>query len=408
MPTTLITFLGRVPLHQGGTYRSTTYVLDDARFETRFLGTGLARVLDVDVIRILGTTGSMWDVLADELDARGGDDDWLALSDAARHDRVSAEQLQAVESCLNARGGRRFELRLIPYGFEERVQADILRALSEGHERAGRRHIVLDITHGLRHLPMLGLLCALYLRALGHAQITDIVYGAFDVAARDGATPVVRLNGLLTMQEWIRRLEQFDKDGDYGSFADLLEQDGLPGKLLREAAFLERVGNLSLARKKLDTFWQQAGQPATPAGTLFFPALRERLAWRTAAKHSEWERRLARLALDKADYLRATIFAFESRISARVEQMGGNINDYLGSRSQAEKQLAEETKEERIDYKSERNFITLSFLRNQLAHGVRANVASASWFTQRTAEHVAGLAGDEARLKAWLGRALEA
>ena len=55
---TLITFLGN------NNYRETTYVLDDTRFATRFMGMRLAEVLDVGTIRVLGTTGSMWDVLA--------------------------------------------------------------------------------------------------------------------------------------------------------------------------------------------------------------------------------------------------------------------------------------------------------------------------------------------------------
>ena len=212
----------------------------------------------------------------------------------------------------------------------------------------------------------------------------EIFYGAWDRSSEAG-TPVVSLRGLLKVQDWVRCLEQFEKDGDYGIFRDLLVAEGLAGKLLAEAAFLERVGNLSLAQQKLNSFWQGAAEPASPTGRMFFPLLKARLAWRTSARRSEWERKLAEQALAKADYLRASIFAFESRISAQVER---------------------DTKDARLDVKSERNFFTLKFLRNQLAHGVRGKV-EATGIGGRTADFVVSLARDEDKLRPWLAAALK-
>ena len=77
MPTTLITFLGLVPAARGGAYEETRYVLGQRGFTTRFLGAGLAEALEVDTVRILGTTGSMWDVLADVLGATRDEATWL-------------------------------------------------------------------------------------------------------------------------------------------------------------------------------------------------------------------------------------------------------------------------------------------------------------------------------------------
>ena len=403
MPTTLITFLGLVPAARGGAYEETRYVLGQRGFTTRFLGAGLAEALEVDTVRILGTTGSMWDVLADVLGATRDEATWLELAEKVQTDEVDAALLARVEAELNAHGRRHFELRLIPYGFEEGVQVNILQTLAEGLGRPDDR-LYLDITHGLRHLPMLGLLSAFYLQALGHARVDEIFYGARDRSGEAGA-PVVSLRGLLKVQDWVRCLEQFEKDGDYGIFRDLLVAEGLAGKLLAEAAFLERVGNLSLAQKKLNSFWQGAAAPASPTGRMFFPLLKARLAWRTSARRSEWERKLAEQALAKADYLRASIFAFESRISAQVEREGGDANNFQQDREAAERALEQETWDARVDCKSERSFRTLKYLRNQLAHGVRANV-DAQGITRLTAEFVVSLAGDEDKLRPWLAAAL--
>lgn len=403
MPSTLISFLGLVP--KGGNYRKTTYMLDRHEFTTPFLGEGLAEALEVDAIRILGTTGSMWDVLADSLGATRDEATWVELADAVKGNRVDAALLARVEVELNAHGRRRrFELRLIPYGFEEGMQVDILQTLAEGLGHADDT-LYLDITHGLRHLPMLGLLSAFYLEAIGQAQIREIYYGAFD-PEKDARTPVVSLRGLLVVQEWIRALEQFEKDGDYGIFEALLEHEGLPGKLLAEAAFLERIGNLSLAQQKLNSFWMVTAAPASPAGQMFFPQLKRSLEWRKSAKRSEWERQLALQALRKSDYLRGSIFAYESRISAQVERNGGNANNFQCDREQAERELEQETRDARSDFKSQRNFYALKYLRNQLAHGVRANVDSDSWAGRETAKFVATLACNQDKLHKWLASVL--
>lgn len=73
-------------------------------------------------------------------------------------------------------------------------------------------------------------------------------------------TPVVKLDGLLRIYEWLRAMEQFNKDGDYGAFGALLTREGLPGKLLTDAAFLERIANAPDARRKFDSFAQSPQQ----------------------------------------------------------------------------------------------------------------------------------------------------
>lgn len=404
MAHTLITFLGNVPPHNGSQYRQTTYELDQKPFICRFLGTGLAKALKVDQVRILGTAGSMWDVLAEELGATQDEDTWVALSDAVRADQVTPELLQSFERQLNqAQSDHRFELRLIPYGYEESRQVEIMRALSEGLDQ-GENEVTLDITHGFRHLPMLGLLGMLYVRSIGHASLRNIYYGAF--VHGQTVTPVVDLSGLLHIQDWVRSLDQFDKDGDYSVFAELLKREGIPGNLLAEAAFLERIGNLSMAKNKLNSFWKSDVHPQTPASQMFLPVLQERLDWRRSVKRSEWERKLAVEFLGRKDYLRATIFAYEYKISQQVELTGGDVNNYENDRVIAEKTLMGATRGNRFPLTSAQNFYTLKNLRNQLAHGVRATVDSEYPAVAQTAQFIQSLTGDEKKLQVWLKKVL--
>lgn len=405
MSHTLITFLGSVPSSHDRQYRETCYALDGQQFRCRFLGTGLAEALHVDRVRILGTAGSMWDVLADELGATGDAEAWVRLADAVALNQVSAELLQSIEEQLNAaRACPQFELRLIPYGYQETAQVDIMRALSEGLER-GSHEVTLDITHGFCHLPALGLLGMFYMNAMGHTRLLSIYYAAF--RPDQDETRVVNLSGLLHIQEWVRCLDQFGKDGDYSVFAELLTREGMRGDLLAEAAFLERTGNLSMAKKKLDSFWNLKVPPHTPACQMFWPLLEKRLRWRLGSKHWELERKLAQEFLTRKDYLRAAIFIYESRISQQVELVGGSVQNYDVDRARAEAELKQDTKSNRHVFSNAQNFFTLKGVRNRLAHGVRSKVDSPDGMTQKTAEFIESLASDEKRLHDWLTAALK-
>lgn len=62
----LITFLGRTPRDETEGYRKTTYQFPNGTLEeTAVLGWNLAERLRPDLVIILGTSGSMWDFLAE-------------------------------------------------------------------------------------------------------------------------------------------------------------------------------------------------------------------------------------------------------------------------------------------------------------------------------------------------------
>ncbi|MFM8442588.1 MAG: TIGR02221 family CRISPR-associated protein [Methylococcus sp.] len=400
MTTLLISFLGR-PQKKDGGYEAAVYELEGRRYRTTQFATALAEHYGVDTLRVLGTAGSMWDLFAAELDAgMMATSAWEALEAAVPEDAVTQTLLDAMAAALNQGGGRyRLEFRLIPYGLDEAEQVATLRMMAEGLSAGDR--LLLDVTHGLRHLPMLGLMSAFYVRAVAGAEVAGIHYAAFDRKV-DGVTPVMSLNGLMRLYDWVRALECFNKDGDYGGFADLLTADGLRGGLLAEAAFLERAAVAPNAKRKLDSFTGGALAPDSPAGRLFLPVLMDRIEWRRGRDRAAWEGRLARDYLARRDYLRAGQFAFESLISARALANGADANDYDTGRQTAERELEQLTKEGRLDPKDPGNFITLKNLRNALSHGLRARVDAGGFLAQQTAGFIDGLLADEARLRAWL------
>ncbi len=389
---TLITFLGRVPKSEGG-YRKTRYHFPDGSetAETAFFGWALAQRLRPDRLIILGTSGSMWEYLS-QIPALAGlsDQDHLALLDATEHKLVDQALLDRVIAARENTIGPELRLEIIPYCRTQAEQVQLLGAMA--------RHVPpdsavsLDVTHGFRHLPMLALISALHLRMVRRAEIRGFHYGAYDPDT--GEASVFELGGLLHIADWLNALHAFDKDGDYGVFADLLEADGLSETetaQLRRSAFLERTSNAYLAQKSLRTFTQSVTRERfAGAARLFADELEQRLGWHKGGDLYRWQSTLARQYLQRGDYIRATIFGYEAFVTRLIEPSESDW-DYL-DREQAFK--AYENGERGPNVLKE-DYFTLKNLRNALAHGNRPKD-----------NRIARIAEDPQRLPAELKRLL--
>jgi CRISPR-associated Csx2 family protein len=372
MSTTLVSFLGKNTIDRKTGYRTANYRFPDGTGQqTPFFGLALAQTVKPDRLLILGTQGSMWDVLIGFLDPAGTQDEaiWERLMEAAQAGCVDAALLREAQPQVARNLGLPVDLRLIPFGKTEAEQADILRTIADAVPQ-GR--VILDLTHGFRHLAAIGLLSAFFLERTNGLEVAGLYYGALDMT-QDGVTPVVRLDGLLAIQRWIDALDRFDQTGDYGLFAPLLVADGVANdkaKCLEDAAFHERTFNLKDAARKIGTFLPvlDAGLPGT--GRLFQGHLRGRLAWARSGPLYEHQQRLARLYLDRRDYVRATVLAWESIISRECFNRRLDVDDFSqnGGRKQAEDDLKKCLNDEGDGWsKSPHNRIKA--LRNALAHG---------------------------------------
>jgi len=160
----------------------------------------------------------------------------------------------------------------------------------------------------------------------------------------------------------------YDKDGDYGAFATLF---GTSGQQLGAAAFFERTSNSVKAREAL-TAWSKREDrvpPDDPAAALFGEELQRRVGWYRERDRASRERALARLYLDRGDFVRAAIYGQEAVITADVEAAGGDPGDYeTREQVRTERQEAERPKGQRGGKPGA--FGLLGQIRNALAHGV--------------------------------------
>ncbi|MEO5348312.1 MAG: TIGR02221 family CRISPR-associated protein [Magnetococcus sp. YQC-3] len=359
----LISFLGKASRESGSGYHRATYRFADGReVVTPFFGLALADQLQPERLVLLGTASSMWDVLFDALDPDNAHESIrLELLEAMEEQRVEQPLLERLSAVMCRQTGRDCTLLLIPFGRDAEEQTAILGTLAEQVRRDDR--VDMDLTHGFRHLPMLGLLSALYLRTVRRAVVQGLYYGAWQMVEA-GATPVIRLDGLLEIADWISAVDRYDQCGDYGVFAPLLRRELAAGPVadLREAAFHERINDVSRARDKLSTFYTWLKKtPLSVTAELFRSTLQERIHWCQAPNRATREAHLASQYWRQGDYLRAAIFAFESQVT--WEMSDKRLGD-PGNFSEREV-VAGQMRRERP------SFQFLNYLRNALAHGLK-------------------------------------
>ena len=365
----LITFLGKARKTDGGEYQEAHYDFDGVIKKTQFFGLALTEVIRPKQLFVLGTPGSMWDVfLLDLPENEHFAALFSALTDAVENDSVNQTLLDSFQGLLSQKLDLDCQLKIIPYGINETEQVDILNIMADGVDLGAS--VAVDITHGLRHLPMLGFLSAMYLQTARQAKIVGIYYGAFE-RKENGITPVIKLEGLLKIADWISALHGFDNTGDIAPFAPLLEDEGVKpetASLLKTAAFYEGVLNISQAGNHLSTFTKKT-ENGLPDGiaSLFADSLKERISWKNDNSLYQRQRKQAKFYLKQGDYLRATLLGYEAIITGYMEKhkVSDKVLDYV-EREKNKGLLESELKSLNQEYKVK--YYLLRSIRNVLAH----------------------------------------
>lgn len=363
---TLISFLGKKRHGESKGYPNTTYKFADRERTVPYFGLALADYLQPDQIILVGTAGSMWDVFF-EAQGTAQHAAWMDLIDAVAAERADAVSVRRFEADLANQLGRPVRCLVIPYARDVDEQTQILHSLAEAV--APGTEAVLDITHGFRHLPMLALVAARYLTRVRRVQVSDIYYGALEMRAPEGPAPVLQLGGMLKMLDWVDALATYDKDGDYGVFAPLLQQDGLgeaDAAQLKRAAFYERTNNPEQARWALRSAEPKILAHDGALGRLFRDELTHRIAWARQQTRADWELRLADAYLARRDHLRAVLFLYEAFATRTTANRDLDI-DKRAHREQAIRELHDR------DAPTSRVVRQLEHLRNTMAHGLRSN-----------------------------------
>lgn len=367
---TLVTFLGRAQLQPGTGYRTARYRFPDGTEEvTAFFGLALARRLRPDRVLVLGTSGSMWPALIEHGAEEGAKEPRLALIEAADSGKVTQTLLNEIQPFARRTMGANVELKIIPYAAEPSDQLEILRLIAS-EVPSGR--VSFDVTHAFRHLSMLSLLSAFVLRESGRLEVVGLWYGALDMT-QNGVTPVVSLDGLLTIERWLTAFARFEGNGDFSSFADLLERDGVPRNLaqsLSRAWHFLNLSDVTRAANELRPLLDHLSTPLSGPAELFRERLRRALRWAREDDLAEQFRQLAFQALARLDFLRASLYGLEAFLAREAIAVGMNPSTYE-SRESAKESFKQALKDGKHPYWKRHAYWLLTNIRNACAHGTK-------------------------------------
>ena len=364
---TFVTFLGRGRDSKTTGYREATYEFPNGPPKTTaFFGLALAEYIQPDRIVILGTSRSQWGVLVENLASAGEEEDArLELIDAETQGTVSQKHLDNVTRLMCEAVDCKVVPRLIPFGRDEVEQYDILGVIAK-NVLEGR--LDFDLTHGFRHFGMIGFLSAFMLARVQELTVENLWYGALEMTEK-GITPVLKLEGLDRVRQWLGALNRFDATGDYRVFGSLLTKDGVAATVaahLENAAFHERTLNLSAAAAEIRKFTPILNRQIPGASGLFKQRLADRLKWADLDALSKQQAELAYQSLDRRDYLRAAIFGWETLISQACENQ--NLDPTRRGNRENQNILAPDGS---TQYD---NRLVLNQIRNALAHGSRPTI----------------------------------
>lgn len=369
--TTLISFLGKGRDDPNNGYRTARYRFGERDIrETPYFGLALAEHLGVGRLILIGTASSMWDVLVENVIGDEADDDQrLALMEAVARGAADEDMLRRFKPIIERSIGRPVEPLVIGAAAEATEQQAILARLAE--QLAARERVVIDVTHGYRHLGMLALAAARYLTQVRNVEVEAVYYGALEMTGRDGATPVVRLEGLLHLQAWTETLAAFESSGDFSRFAPLLAADGLEPELtnaLPRAWQFLNLTNVRDAATALRPLCERLRNPLDGVSELFRDRLRRALRWVEGKDLAEQQRRLALQSLRRGDFLRASLFGLEAFLSrATLDTRGDPLRHE--DKDRAEAAFRQELKDgEHPDWKRAAYWL-LRNVRNACAHG---------------------------------------
>ena len=177
--------------------------------------------------------------------------------------------------------------------------------------------LVLDITHGFRHQPMLLAPMVVLLGMLKNLSGVELYYGALDMNKR-----VLKLDLFPELLEYIQQVSVLQTSGDYEPLSDTLIEESQTRHRLREIAFLERVNHpidYEDVQRLMETI-DLSISSSNPLKSDLLNTLQE-----TLSKHlfsSDLDRMVARadVAKDHRDYLVAYTLLYEAIITVAMQR----------------------------------------------------------------------------------------
>lgn len=272
---------GNMTTEKPGDYRLTQYKFPDSKgmFETSLVTEALINYEKPDSLLLFGTAGSSWLELywkyASLLEKDGGLSEEEKMqytkkmfgemgeldckSSLSELDRIDFEPLcQVLQKYFGLK-----EVKIVPilYGTESQQILDNFERMYMIEEllKEGQNEIWLDITHAFRSMPFYEFMFINYLIRLTRYQVrlSNVYYGMLEAISDLGYAPVVNLNVLTELMDWINGISELNH---YGSVEQISKKLKEPAELSQWMEVFEYATNtndfhmLDVSLKKLMRF----------------------------------------------------------------------------------------------------------------------------------------------------------
>lgn len=383
----LITLLGDPRINKDGSYPETIYQFEDGDKSslTSYTSLAIKEKFNLDKVVVLGTTKSSWHLFikycfikSDKIQDQNSISVLLErLESDYNNDSVKQSDLDEAANLLKKYDNQdcAYELRLVPYGHNRSEQTQTLQIMMDCfNNKREQQEATLDVSYGLRHLPMLMQQSALLLQSLRGVKVNNIFYGAFHIA-KNNITPMMALDGMLEIDRWTKAFHQYEQDGNYAAFKEPLQHEGIKQEglnALQKAAYYERTFNLTKASEDLDIVKEHLPTDFKGVSSFFTNRFKQHITWIDKSDLQKQQGKLAHFYLKNGDFVRACIFALESFITSLLEKpellkqqdhdtRKKAVDDFRSSNPRS--RFRQSKKGLKTDY------IKLNNIRNTLAHG---------------------------------------
>lgn len=269
---------------------------------------------------VLGTAQSIWDALADALpEEKTRDPEVLCLKDEI-HQRVKAgnadpDLLKDWGAVLSKHLGVNCSCEIIGSGDSEEDQQKMWAAI-DAHVEKGD-HLVMDVTHAFRNLPILASFMIMFLRWTKEVRSVDLVYGAFRMGSDKSVTPVVHLHLCQQLLEASEAVAILKHTGNYVPLASAAGLDKETLEAVERHAFLDEVQPIHGATQAvLDKL--QTVSPTTVPEKPLVDRLRETVEVSATVDLAKRMRERAERAKEHREYQQAALLLYEAILEAGI------------------------------------------------------------------------------------------
>jgi len=370
----LISSLG-TGLRKEGEYQKAKYTIADKVYNTAFIADALTKHLKIDKLFLVGTSKSIWDAA---YEAFGGDEEdyQLELIEKKESQAITEEVLikfdEQISKYLGVKGSK---ATLISYGIDDdelwgifEKYLEIAEHIEDGDE------LYLDITHSFRSLAMMSLVMTQFASSISDKKFTlkGVYYGMLEYQSEteEKVAPIVNLNILFELQEWIKAIDAIKKYSDFDPLVEIMEKEGMDDKVYKSFLQLNNaidMGNMAA----IQTFVQSASKKIRAIGDSDNKVIRllgnEIMALVDELNHekiSDFQYALAKWFCNNKNYAMSYMALAEAIITKACEIKGYDIKSKEGR--DAGKDYMKITKYD--DYFSPKYPNGISQIRNNIAH----------------------------------------